>query len=143
MTGGEYYTLALKTDGTIVEWGAIGASVSYIPGGTKVNAERIPVVVPPGLSNVVAISHGLALVGDAPTILGLQQASMTKPTLNVDGYHCLIQSESGRVYRLEYTSSLTELNWIPLPLIAGNGGALTLLDSTVAGAQRFYRVRRW
>jgi hypothetical protein len=143
MTGGEFYTLALKTDGTIVEWGAIDSSVSYVPAGKKPAATKIPIIVPAGLTNVIAISHGLALIGDGPTVLGLQQAPMTKPILDADGYRCLIQSESGRVYRLEYTSSLSIKDWIALPLVAGNGDVVTLRDSTAGGGRRFYRVRRW
>jgi len=30
-----------------------------------------------------------------------------------------------------------------LPLVAGNGGTLTVIDRGAAGSQRFYRVQRW
>jgi alpha-tubulin suppressor-like RCC1 family protein len=144
MIGGEYYTLALRTDGTIVEWGAAGSSVSYIPAGTRVtNPERIPIIVPPGLTNVMAISHGLALIGDAQPVLGLLQAPITDVILDATGFHCSIPTESGRVYRLESKDSLNQTSWTALPLIAGTGRSIALTDAAMPGTQRIYHVRRW
>ncbi len=51
--------------------------------------------------------------------------------------------EHNRVYRLKYKDDLSGGDWIGLPLVAGNGGTLTLSDPDAAGARRFYRVRRW
>ena len=141
MVGGDYYTLALKADGTLVEWGVVASGVDYIPAGAAVT--NIPVIIPPGLTNIVAISHGLALIGDAPPVLGMLQASITNIFRDATGFHCSIPTESGRVYRLEYKESLDQTNWNSLPLTAGNGGDLTLTDSVACGIQRFYRVRRW
>jgi alpha-tubulin suppressor-like RCC1 family protein len=97
--------------------------------------------VPPDLSNVVAVAsgdgHNLALVGtDFPVLL-------TNSAWDTNGFRVTVSTQSGRVYRLEYKDSLMDSNWLSLPLVAGNGSSQVLSDPTAAGAQRFYRVRRW
>jgi hypothetical protein len=82
----------------------------------------------------------LALVGDAPPVV---RVPLVSPSWNAGVFSVSVPTQSGRVYRLEYKSSLADANWIALPLVAGNGGARQLTDSTATGAQRFYRVRRW
>ena len=37
---------------------------------------------------------------------------------------------TGRVFALEYKASLSDSNWIALPLVAGTGKMLTLTDPT-------------
>ena len=59
------------------------------------------------------------------------------------GFRISLPTQSGRVYRLEHKESITDAAWTALPLVAGNGGALTLRDATATARQRFYRVRRW
>lgn len=122
------YPLALKADGTVVSW--FGTSI-------------VP-AVPPGLSNVQAIAtslgYCLALVGKGPPQL---HAPLINPTWDPTGFSVSLPTQSGRVYRLEYKSSLAEDNWTALPLVAGNGATRTLTDATATGAQRFYRVRQW
>jgi hypothetical protein len=54
-----------------------------------------------------------------------------------------LPTESGRVYTLEYKNSLMDLDWIALPLVAGNGTNLVLTDPSATNSQRVYRVRRW
>jgi hypothetical protein len=137
MIGGEYHTLALKRDGTIVQWGAVGPSVSFIPAGAS---SYQGITIPNGLTNVMAISHGLALIGDVPP---MGRALLENPTLNVKGFSCSVPTQSGRVYRLEYADRPTGSSWTSLPLIAGNGDLQTLNDPSVAATQRFYRVRAW
>jgi hypothetical protein len=93
---------------------------------------------------VVAIAAGdqfaLALVGDGPPTLGVP-LTISTPTTN--GFSVSLPTEHGRVYRLEYKNTLTDTNWVPLPLVAGNGASRELIDSTAPNTQRFYRVRRW
>ncbi len=117
-------SLALKADGTVTEWGGPAA--------------------PSDLTNVLAIAagggHDLALLGNGPTVL---HALVATPILTANGFNVALPTQSGRVYRLEYKSSLAEDNWTALPLVAGNGGVRTLTDATATGAQRFYRVRQW
>jgi len=126
---GEDHSLALRADGTLTAWGDKTYAATDVPAGLK---------------DVVAIAGGgsfsLALVGDAPPVV---QASLLSPSWNAGGFSVSLPTQSGRVYRLEYKSSLADANWIALPLVAGNGGVRQLTDPTATGAQRFYRVRRW
>jgi hypothetical protein len=132
IAAGDYHSLALKADGTAVAWG------QYYTG------PFVPAVVPAGYTNLVAIAagsdHDLAIVGNGPPVpfMALANASFVGNSFSVS-----LPTQSGRVYRLEYKDSLTETNWMPLPLAPGNGSTQTLIDSTASGAQRFYRVRQW
>jgi alpha-tubulin suppressor-like RCC1 family protein len=158
---GDYHSLALQADGTVTAWGRILSpvpagltNVVAIAGGGShslalqadgtVTAWGDTSQVPAGLTNVVAIACGdafsLALVGDRPPV---RRASLLSPRRNAEGFSVSVPTQSGRVYRLEYKSSLADANWIALPLVAGNGGVRQLTDSTATGAHRFYRVRRW
>lgn len=123
------HSLALRADGTVIAWG------DNTSGQTK---------IPPGLTNVVAIAAGqsfsLALVDDGPPV---QRGLLVDPNWVGNAFHVSVVSENGRIYRLEYWDSLADGNWVGLPLVAGNGGRLTLTDPTASGSQRFYRVRRW
>jgi len=161
-------TLALQADGTVVGWGnnyygqatppsalrnvvAIGAGVYHslaLRADSKVLAwgdnSSGQTNVPFGLTNAVAIEagfyHNLALVGDTAPVV---KPSLLRPTWTTNGFSVSLQTQSGHVYRLEYEDSLTEAGWISLPLAAGNGRVLTLIDSTSTGSQRYYRVGRW
>jgi alpha-tubulin suppressor-like RCC1 family protein len=129
IAAGVEHCLALRSDGTVVAWGA---------------NESGQTTVPPGLTNVVAISaawkSSLALVNDQGPVL---QSPLTEPTLNAGEFSVKISTQSGRVYRLEYKDALTDSQWIPLPLVAGNGRMKTLVDATASANGRVYRVRRW
>jgi hypothetical protein len=123
------HNLALKADGTMLAWGQNLLGVTNIP---------------PNLSNVVAIAtgplHNVALVGSAPPVT---QAFLSNPYSNSNGFSLTLPTQCGRVYALEYKSSLADSNWIMLPLVAGNGTNLILTDPTATNSQRLYRVRRW
>jgi hypothetical protein len=101
---------------------------------------------PEGLTNVVAIStkggpgDGLALIDDGPQRL---MAPLANPHRSDAGFSVSLPTASGRVYALDFKDSLADPNWTSLPLLAGNGGLLTLTDSSASGSQRFYRVRQW
>ncbi len=126
---GWHFNVALKSDGTVVTWGQNTVGQASVPSK---------------LTNVVAVSaafnHTLALVGNAPPVTNAQ---MSNPTLSTNGFSVSVPTQSGRVYRMEHKSSLADAEWTALPLVAGNGINLVLTDSTAAGSQRFYRVRRW
>jgi hypothetical protein len=132
VAAGSFYSLALRADGTITAWGEDAEGQTDIP---------------TGLTNVVAIasnpngSSSLALVGDGPPI---QHSRLLYPATIGHGFWVTVPSQSGRVYRLEYATVLTPPQWTPLPLVAGNGTNLTLLDpSAGATVPRFYRLCRW
>jgi hypothetical protein len=123
----------LRADSTVAFWHYLNYFVD--PGGP-----------PPGLTNVVAIStkggpsDGLALIGDGPPLL---KALLANPRRSDGSFSVSLPTGSGRVYALEFKDSLANPNWTALPLLAGNGGLLTLTDSSATGGQRFYRVWQW
>jgi hypothetical protein len=125
----ETRSLALRSDGTVVGWGNNSLGITNVP---------------VGLSNVNAIAtgaiHSVAVVGDGPPVA---QAPMRNPTISSNGFTVSVPSQNGRVYALEYKSSLADQSWTALPLVAGNGTNLTLADTTASATPRFYRVRRW
>lgn len=126
---GVQHNTVLKSDGTVVVWGA------NFYGQTN---------TPSALTNVNAISagyyHSVALVGNGPPVT---TATMTNPTLTTNGFSVSVPSQSGRVYRLEYKTAVSDASWTALPLVAGNGVTLVLTDSSTMITQRVYRVRRW
>jgi hypothetical protein len=129
IAAGDVHSLALLANGTVVAWGYNNLG--------QTNA-------PIGLTNVVAISagasHNLAQVGSSPPV---SKVPISNPTLSGNAFSLSLPSQSGRVYALEYKNVLSDANWVSLPLAAGTGTSLVLLDSTATNAQRFYRVRRW
>lgn len=129
IAAGAHHALALTSEGTVVAWGLNAYGQTNVP---------------VGMSNVVAISaganHSMALVGDGPPVVS---AFVDGPILGTNGANLFVPSQSGRVFRLQYKNSLTDSNWVSLPLVPGNGGELLLVDPTATNAQRFYRVQRW
>lgn len=129
IAAGNSDSMALRADGTVIAWGY------NVDGATN---------VPSALSNVVAISagafHNLARVGSGPLAV---QTPVANPSKSASGFSLVVPSQSGRVYALEYKVNLNDANWTSLPLTAGTGRDLALLDPTANDAQRFYRVRRW
>lgn len=124
-TSGENH-FALKADGTVAAWGSM------------------PMEPPAELTNVLAISAGLfhtvALVGDHPP---KRAAAVTDLQKDGEALTLSLPTQSGRVYGLEYSGSLNDMNWSPLPLRPGNGASQTLADPAATNSARFYRVRQW
>ena len=129
IAAGDAHSLALLANGTVVAWG-----FNYY-GQTN---------VPATLTNVITVAggsyHSLALVGSGPPAARVPAAL---PTLSGNGFSLTVSSQSGRVYALEYKSDLSDANWVALPLVAGTGTDLVLVDPTTTNAQRYYRVRQW
>jgi alpha-tubulin suppressor-like RCC1 family protein len=136
IAAGGFHTLALKSNGTLVAWGAGIGSNPYVDYGQS--------TVPTGLTNLIQITAGfvnsLVLEGSAPLSLN---TLLTANSLRTNGFSVSLPARNGRVYQLEYTSTLTNPAWTALPLQAGNGGTLLLNDPAVPALQRFYRVNRW
>lgn len=168
IAAGYLHSVVLRSDGTVVVWGDNGFGQTELPSGlTNVLAitagnwnslalsadDRLVVWsrndmgqtnVPPGLRNIQAIAggnfHMAALLAEEPRVL---HASLIAPALGIDGFKVSLPTQSGRVYRLEYKTSLLDDHWSTLPLAGGNGGMLTLADPTPTNSVRFYRVRQW
>jgi Regulator of chromosome condensation (RCC1) repeat len=129
IAAGGYHNLALMSNGTVVSWGM------NIYGQTN---------VPSGLTNVIAIAAGeydsVALIGNGPPVA---QIALANPTYNTNSFSISVPSQSGRVYSLQYKNSLTDTNWIALPLNAGNGTNIIVTDKSATNSQRFYHVQQW
>jgi alpha-tubulin suppressor-like RCC1 family protein len=123
IAAGLVHNLALKNDGTVVAWG---------------NNSDGEATVPPGVSNVVAISAGtyqsLAVIAD----------------LKIDSIHIAsggpaldFHTFAGQQYSVEFSPDLTPGSWLPLPggNVSGNGSDTEVIDSNSATAARFYRLR--
>jgi alpha-tubulin suppressor-like RCC1 family protein len=125
LAAGRYFIAALRADGVVTNWGS-------------------PPIWPAGLSNIVAIASGenhcLAILGSGPP---LPQVLLSNPRRNLTNFSFSLPTDSGKVYGTEYKTSLTDIAWSPLPLVAGNGTLLTVTNSTATNSQRFYRVKRW
>jgi alpha-tubulin suppressor-like RCC1 family protein len=164
VAAGLFYCSAVKADGTVVTWGDNAYGQTNVP-PSLTNATRLSAgwyhaiaataegavaacdtssTVPTGFTNVVAVATGyfnnLALEATAPS---LPQARLVNPRLDADGFHVSVPTSYGRVYRLEYKTTLADDTWTALPLVAGNGSTRTLTDPTATGSERFYRVRQW
>jgi alpha-tubulin suppressor-like RCC1 family protein len=137
IAAGGWHCLALRSDGSVLAWGA---------GTTAVNTNLVygQSTVPPGLTNVVQIAagwvHSLAVVGSAPPVV---KAFLTNPSIDANGFSLFVPTRNGRVYQLEYKKSLQGDVWTALPLHAGNGGELRLVDPSNLAGQRYYRVEQW
>jgi alpha-tubulin suppressor-like RCC1 family protein len=161
IAAGDYHSLAVKSDGTVVAWGRNDSGQSSVPAGLSnvvaiaagassslaLTTDGTVVTwgtnpgVPVGLTNVWSIIPVGAVVRDTAP---LTRDTLANLSMTSNGFLCTIASESGRVYRLEYVSSLNDTNWHGLLLVPGSGSILTLTDPSATNRlERFYRVRRW
>ena len=168
VAGGEDYSLALKADGRVVAWGSPYYGILDVP-ASATNVVAIAAgwnhcqalksdgtvlawgtssygatALPSDLKNVVGIGeggqHSLALVSDGTAG---PKALLANSAWGPGGFRVSVPTISGKVYLLEYKNALADSNWTGLPLVAGNGGAITLTDPTANASQRFYRLRQW
>ncbi len=163
VAAGADHFLALRRDGTVVDWTPDGTIQSDTPPGlTNVvmiaagTGHNLAVTaggtviawpdtnIPLGVANVTMIaagySHSMAVVkGVSPALRPPLAATAWGP----GGLGFSVPTQSGRVYRPEYKSQLTDTNWTPLPLTYGSGGPLRLTFPANASPQGFFRVRRW
>ena len=51
-----------------------------------------------------------------------------------------IQTELGTAYTVSYASSLSSPSWLTLTNLTGNGGIMTVTNSTLGVTSRFYRL---
>ena len=123
IAAGGAQSLALRSDGTVVEWGNGGA-----------------ITVPAGLSNVVAIAAGGSFSAAITIGLAINSIALSNryPVL---GFHTF----SGEQYSVQYSPGLNPASWLPLPggQIQGNGYDAQVVDTSAPGQdQRFYRVQK-
>jgi hypothetical protein len=163
---GQYHSLAVKGNGTVVAWGDNSQDQCNVPpgltnvvavaggGGHSVALEADGKVaawgangnwqcnLPPGLVPAAGIAageyHTLVLLADS-----LPVPELLLPARKGSRFSALVQTLCPRSYALEFKNSLAATNWTAVTTNAGNGALRLLTDPAAATAQRFYRMRQW
>ena len=104
------------------------------------------------LNNVQAVSFGgpytvsvsdgsTSVTSSPPAILTLAGSpSMTEPLRSGDNFSFSFGTELGPAYVLDYKSALTNASWVPVSTNLGNGGILSITNSS-ANPEGYYRIR--
>ena len=125
LSGGAVHTLALAANGSLAAWGD-----NLYGQGT----------VPSGLADAIAISaggyHNLALLGTTPAA----GPALSAPVRIGQQLRFSVPTQRGRVYILEYKTSLDEAAWHWVSATAGDGTTRTLSDTPGSARARFYRL---
>jgi hypothetical protein len=102
------------------------------------NAGDYTVVITNAVGAVTSTVARLTVTGGQATRPQLAGFQMTGRTFGFS-----FTSESGRTYTLQYTDSLTPINWQPVPgaTVSGDGTVKSLSEANQTRPMRFYRVR--
>ena len=111
--------------------GATGGSFT-IAGAQVADAGSYSVVVSNAVGSVTSAAAVLRVLVP-PELLTITAAGGTASVS--------FQSLSGLSYVLEYKDNLEDAAWTPLAPVPGNGGTLTLHDTSAGVTTRYYRVR--
>jgi hypothetical protein len=166
IAAGAFFSLAAKSDGTVVAWGDNGQGQCVLPSGLSnivavaggyghvlaLKSSGAVVAwganwngqcsIPSACSNVFAIAAGAyhtLLLLEAPTAL----PRLFTPARQGGTFSLVAQTLNRKNYALEFKNSLTDTNWIALPAVSGNGALRMLSDPDASVPQRFYRLRQW
>ncbi len=127
VAAGEYHSLALTSNGTVLAWGANQSGES---------------VVPAELGNAFAIgagwSYSLALT--LPVTI-TPSVNLINPTWNSNSFSVSFQSQGNVAYTLEHTGVLEPPSWTAVDSAKGTGGVMTLTNTSAIDSQGFYRVQ--
>lgn len=129
IAAGGNYALALLSNGTITN---LTYALGYGP--------ATPQGLPPALAIAAGDNAALGIFADGQP---LPQAMMTNASRGSNSFSFSTPTQLGHVYAPEYKTSLSATNWLPLPLVTGSGGTMTITDTTGTNAQRLYRLERW
>ncbi|HXT39874.1 MAG TPA: Ig-like domain-containing protein, partial [Candidatus Angelobacter sp.] len=87
---------------------------------------------------------GAVTISDPVTISVVQTVpgavSLVNVTADVSQAHFSFQTQSGVGYTVQFTDSLDPVAWQTLSVLNGNGSITNITDTSLAGAERFYRV---
>jgi hypothetical protein len=166
IAAGDFHSLAVRSDGSIVTWGdnqqgqctvpeGVTSVVALAGGGVHsiaLNADGTVSAwggdsagqcdLATGLGDVVGISggevHTLVLVRS-----GAPDARLLNPAWSGGVFNAIVQTLNRNNYALEYSASLAPQVWTAVSTNSGNGGLQVLSDSGATGQPRFYRMREW
>ena len=71
----------------------------------------------------------------------LDNFTLLAPAKNGNNFSFGIQTLDGHTYVVEYTDTLVNPMWVPLPTVAGDGTVKTVTNNAPGVPQRFYRFR--
>jgi len=166
IAGGDSHSMALKSDGTVVAWGDnsqgqasvpanLGRAVFIAAGGAHslavkeggaiaawgdnlYNQSVVGSVSSKASSVAAGTYHSLALLGHLPSAPLLINPARVGNVFSVS-----IQTIPGKVYFLEFKTSITDNTWqSAASAIVGDGTVRAITDSTLGSPYRFYRVRQ-
>ena len=166
IAAGDYHSLAVKDDSTVVAWGddsqgqcdppaGLSNVIAVAGGGGHTIALKADTTVSawgndwdgqcdfaPSLTNIVAIAagnaHTLLLQGD-----NYGPPRLLAPPAWANNSQATLLTFPGRHYALEYETNLAEAQ-VDRPMHQrGNSALQVLADTNAARAARFYRIRRW
>ena len=169
IASGDSHNLALLSDGTVRSWGfniygqadEVPSSLPQVVAISAGNAHSLVLLangtirtwgnnyfgqtnVPENTSNVVAIAagnyHNLALLSDD---LFSPFRHLTNPLRAGNTFAFSAETQSGKVYLLQFKDSLLNTNWTSFPLVPGNGKERGFIDPNASFPMRFYRIRQW
>jgi hypothetical protein len=113
-----------------------------LAGETAATLTLVGVQAPDAGSYTVRVANSAGSVTSASAILRVLMppviTSISRAGSVVD---ISFNTVSGISYTVEFSDNLNAPVWNALPSVAGNGGAVTVSDSTATLATRFYRVR--
>jgi hypothetical protein len=166
IAAGEYHSLAVRADGTVVAWGdnsegqssvppdlaavaatagggghtvALAADGSLVAWGADWNGQcDIPPDILPAAGVAAGSYHTVALIESATP-----PPRLLNPARNGNCFSALLQTLNRKSYALEYKDSLNAASWTALSTNAGNGALITVADPSAAAPRRFYRTRQW
>jgi alpha-tubulin suppressor-like RCC1 family protein len=88
-----------------------------------------------------AISSSQSLASDTKSEADQTSLKLAAPALSKSGFTFRFPTVPGVTYILEYKTSLSDTNWIPLLTNVGTGSPFTHTEPDVSHPSRFYRVR--
>jgi hypothetical protein len=119
---------------TIVGTGT-NRTLSFLPATNQLGVTLVTLTVSDGLLS--ASTSFLVTVRDLPPVAPTLFITQTTPT----EVQITLQTEAGRSYVLEFKDHLSDPVWTSVTPFSGDGNLHTFVDTTSAGASRFYRVR--
>jgi hypothetical protein len=166
IAAGDYHSLAVKADGTVVGWGDNSQDQAQPPAGLSnvvavaagsghtlaLKSDTTAVAwgnnlqgqcnISATLSNIVLLAAGdsytLALLGTPPAAPLLLNPTRVRPRFSL-----LLQTYAGQHYAFEAKTNLTQPTWTALRTNYGDGVMQFLVDPAATGPRRYYRVRQW
>ena len=92
-----------------------------------------------------ATDNNVAVTTSSPvsiSVTGIASLGVTlvNPVASETQFDFSFASELNRTYTVERTLSLNPVGWQSVTNVIGDGSVMTVIDSALTGAQRYYRV---